>query len=340
MANSSSAYVIVQNLRIDIHTNSGLLHAVSNVSFQLPAGEVLCIVGESGSGKSMTALGLMGLLPAAATRSAELLSVDGRDLLTMSPEEKPDFLGNRMAMIFQEPMTSLNPCFTIGTQMEETIRRHRNVSARDAKLHAASWLEKVGIPSSAGRLEQYPHQLSGGLRQRVMIAMMLMCEPKLLIADEPTTALDVTVQAQILQLLSALQKELGLTMIFITHDLGVVSRIADRVAVMYAGEFVEYGTTRQVLKNPQHPYTQGLLKCLPVPGRTRRGAHLGTIPGSGPSLIGNLSGCCFANRCEYAAPVCLEGKLPLFVREDEHGVRCRFRPEELAPLQTVDAVPQ
>jgi peptide/nickel transport system ATP-binding protein len=340
VTNSSSPYVVVENLRIDIHTSSGLLHAVSNVSFQLPAGEVLCIVGESGSGKSMTALGLMGLLPAAASRSAERLSVEGRDLLTMSPEEKSDFLGNRMAMIFQEPMTSLNPCFTIGTQMVETIRRHRNVSGQEAKLRASRWLEKVGIPSTAGRLEQYPHQLSGGLRQRVMIAMMLMCEPKLLIADEPTTALDVTVQAQILQLLSALQRELGLTMIFITHDLGVVSRIADRVAVMYAGQFVEYGTTRQVLKTPQHPYTQGLLKCLPVPGRTRRGAHLGTIPGSVPSLIGNLSGCCFANRCEYAAPICREGKLPLSLREDEHGVRCRFRPDEFSPVRTLDAVSQ
>ena len=329
-----SPYVIVDELTIDIRTANGVLHAVSNVSFELQQGEVLCIVGESGSGKSMTALGLMGLLPVMATRKAKRLVVEERNLLAMSPLEKSDFLGNRMAMIFQEPMTSLNPCFTIGNQMVETIRRHRNISAHDALTQASKWLEKVGIPSSAGRLDQYPHQLSGGLRQRVMIAMMLMCEPKLIIADEPTTALDVTVQAQILLLLSALQRELGLTMIFITHDLGVVSRIADRVAVMYAGQFVEYGATREVLKNAQHPYTRGLLKCLPVSGRSARGAHLGTIPGSVPSLTGDMSGCGFANRCEFVAPDCLTSTVPLADRVNEHRVRCLFRPEELISGRT------
>lgn len=320
---------MVDNLSVDINTKAGILHAVSNVSFELKPGETLCIVGESGSGKSMTALAIMGLLPRTAIRKVNKLMVDGCNLLNISDGEKSDFLGSRMAMIFQEPMTSLNPCFTIGYQMVETLVRHRNVSKLEAKKIAAKWLERVGIPSSAGRLDQYPHQLSGGLRQRVMIAMMLICNPKLLIADEPTTALDVTVQIQILQLLTDLQRELGLGLIFITHDLGLVSRIADKVAVMYAGQIIEFGTTKQILDSPEHPYTRGLIDCLPAQDKTRKGKYFGTIPGYIPSLIGDIEGCRFYNRCKHAKPICNEQSIILSYRENERHVRCMFKSHEL-----------
>jgi peptide/nickel transport system ATP-binding protein len=301
---AGSPFVSVQGLNVDLSVPGGQLHAVRDASFAIEAGQTLCIVGESGSGKSMTALGLMGLLPSNAQRTADVLRVGGHDLLALNRREMANLMGHTMAMIFQEPMTSLNPCFTVGDQMAEILIRHRGTARRAALEHARDWLERVGIPPTAGRLDQYPHQLSGGLRQRVMIAMMLMCGPQLIIADEPTTALDVTIQAQILQLLVRLQRELGITMIFITHDLGVVSRIADRVAVMYAGQIVEMGPTRDVLLSPGHPYTRGLLDCVPVPGRTLSGAHLGTIPGTVPSLIGALRGCGFAGRCPHAQGRC------------------------------------
>ena len=319
-------FVSVDGLSIDFDVPGGALHAVRDVSFGIARGETLCIVGESGSGKSMTALGLMGLLPSNAHRSARQLSVGGHDLLAMSRQQLSDLRGSEMAMIFQEPMTSLNPCYTVGNQMAETLVRHRGVPWRSALAAARDWLERVGIPPSAGRLDQYAHQLSGGLRQRVMIAMMLMCEPKLIIADEPTTALDVTIQAQVLHLLARLQREMGITMIFITHDLGVVSRIADRIAVMYAGQIVETGTAREVLGDPQHPYTRGLLDCVPAPGRTQRGAPLGTIPGTVPALVGRLEGCGFAGRCRYAAPACRTGQPALAGRDTGRQVRCLFEP--------------
>lgn len=319
---TARSFVVVDGLQVDFRVPGGTLHAVRDVSFDIEEGRTLCIVGESGSGKSMTALGLMGLLPANASRQAQRLLVGGQDLLRLDRREMSDVMGNKMAMIFQEPMTSLNPCYTIGNQMAETLLRHRQISRRKAWDQAAAWLEKVGIPPSAGRLDQYPHQLSGGLRQRVMIAMMLLCEPKLLIADEPTTALDVTIQAQILHLLSGLQRELGITMIFITHDLGVVSRIADQVAVMYAGQIVESGNTRDVLGDPLHPYTRGLLNCVPIPGRTKHGEHLGTIPGTVPSLVGTIDGCSFANRCAYVMPSCRSGIVSLDAHGDGRRVRC------------------
>ena len=322
-------FVLVEGLNIDFAVPGGTLHAVRDASFGIAKGETLCIVGESGSGKSMTALGLMGLLPSNAQRSARRLRVGGHDLMAMSRQKLSDLRGSEMAMIFQEPMTSLNPCYTVGNQMAETLVRHRGVPWRSALTTARDWLERVGIPPSAGRLDQYPHQLSGGLRQRVMIAMMLMCEPKLIIADEPTTALDVTIQAQVLHLLARLQREMGITMIFITHDLGVVSRIADRIAVMYAGQIVETGTTREVLTDAQHPYTRGLLDCVPVPGKTQRGAALGTIPGTVPSLIGRLDGCGFAGRCRHAAPACLTGLTALAERDNGRQVRCLFAPATL-----------
>jgi peptide/nickel transport system ATP-binding protein len=283
---------------------AGDLHAVRGISFAVDAGETLCIVGESGCGKSLTSLALMDLLPKRARREATRLNFAGSDLLRLSRRAMTHIRGARMAMIFQEPMTSLNPAYSIGNQLSEMLLRHRRVSSSQARERAVFLLEKVGITAAASRLNQYPHQLSGGLRQRVMIAMALMCEPELIIADEPTTALDVTIQAQILHLLAGLQREFGMAMILITHDLGVVARVADRVAVMYAGQFVETGSVEQVFRAPMHPYTQGLLSCIPVPGKTERGSPLGAIPGMVPSLLGELRGCAFRSRCRHAEAGC------------------------------------
>ena len=324
-----TGFVSVEGLDITFDVPAGPLHAVRDVGFSVAQGETLCIVGESGSGKSMTALGLMGLLPGNATRRARHLRIGDHDLLALGPRQLAALRGREMAMIFQEPMTSLNPCYTVGNQMAETLMRHKGGSRRAARATAIDWLERVGIPASANRLDQYPHQLSGGLRQRVMIAMMLMCEPRLIIADEPTTALDVTIQAQVLHLLADLQRELGITMIFITHDLGVVSRIADRIAVMYAGQIIETGTTQEVLVDRRHPYTRGLLNCVPAPGKTARGAPLGTIPGTVPSLIGPIAGCGFAGRCEHATSRCRATAPPLADHGPGRQVRCLYPAETL-----------
>jgi peptide/nickel transport system ATP-binding protein len=310
----------VQSLSVDIATPRGTLHAVREVSFQVRRGETLCIVGESGCGKSITSLAIMSLLPKAARRSAKRLAFLGEDLAAASPKRINALRGNKMAMIFQEPMTALNPAYTIGNQLMESWLQHRGGGAAQARERAIELLGKVGIASAAERLGQYPHQLSGGLRQRVMIAMALMCGPELLIADEPSTALDVTIQAQILRLLADLQKDLGIAMVLITHDLGVVARIAHRVAVMYAGEVVEEGAAGKLFASPRHPYTRGLLDCIPVPGRTERGGRLGTIPGVVPSLIGEFRGCGFRDRCPHAQPAC-ERTVP--VRSVEgHAWRC------------------
>jgi len=229
----------------------------------------------------------------------------------MSANEKTmaSIRGGRMSMIFQEPMTSLDPCYTVGNQLVETIREHQHVTLKEARDRAVFLLEKVGITGSSSRLKQYPHQLSGGLRQRMMIAMALMCGPSLIIADEPTTALDVTIQAQILALLVSIQKEFNMGLILITHDLGVVARMADRVAVMYCGQIVETGDAREIFDNPLHPYTRGLMDCIPVPGKTERGQELGNIPGIVPTPIGDLWGCPFRNRCHLAAPGCADKDL-------------------------------
>ncbi len=310
----------VQGLSVDIATPIGPLHAVREVSFQVRRGETLCIVGESGCGKSITSLAIMSLLPAAAKRSAGRLSLLGEDLLQASPWRINALRGDRMAMIFQEPMTALNPAYTIGNQLMESYLHHRGGGPAPARERAIELLGKVGIASAAERLGQYPHQLSGGLRQRVMIAMALMCGPELLMADEPSTALDVTIQAQILRLLADLQKDLGIAMVLITHDLGVVARIAHRVAVMYAGEIVEEGSAQQLFAAPRHPYTRGLISCIPVPGRTERGGRLGTIAGVVPSLVGEFRGCGFRDRCAYAQPACAQ-TVPVRSTES-HGWRC------------------
>ncbi len=296
-----------EGLSVDIATPRGVLRAVRNVSFHVKRGETLCIVGESGCGKSITSLAVMSLLPAAAKRRAARLSLLGEDLLRAPPKRVNALRGERMAMIFQEPMTALNPAYTIGDQLMESYLHHRGGGQPAARDRAIELLGKVGIASAAERLGQYPHQLSGGLRQRVMIAMALMCGPELLIADEPTTALDVTIQAQILRLLADLQKELGIAIVLITHDLGIVARIAHRVAVMYAGEIVEEGTAERVFALPRHPYTRGLMSCIPVPGRTERGGRLGTIAGVVPHLVGDIRGCGFRDRCAYARPECAAG---------------------------------
>ncbi len=322
----------VENLTVSIPLAEGTLHAVRGISFRVAQGETLCIVGESGCGKSLTSLALMGLLPAKAVRAADRLALHGRDLRPLTERDMSDVRGESMAMIFQEPMTSLNPAYSIGNQLEEALRRHRPVSRREARDRAVYLLEKVGITAAASRLQQYPHQLSGGLRQRVMIAMALMCGPDLLICDEPTTALDVTIQAQILHLLRDLQREFDMAVILITHDLGVVARMANRVAVMYAGQIVETGTAAEVFAAPTHPYTQGLLKCIPIPGRTPRGEHLGSIPGVVPSLIGEIDGCAFANRCPHALPACRSAP-PVRDLGPDRMVRCVLEPEGAAARQ-------
>jgi peptide/nickel transport system ATP-binding protein len=237
--------------------------------------------------------------------------------------------GNRISMIFQEPMTSLNPSYTIGNQLMETMIRHRQASRTEARKRAVFLLEKVGISAAKSRLGQYPHQLSGGLRQRVMMAMALMCDPELIIADEPTTALDVTIQAQILHLLRGLQREFQMAMILITHDLGIVARVTDRVAVMYAGQIVEMGNVKDVFTQPLHPYTHGLLDCIPIPGRTRRGEFLGSIPGMVPTPVGTLLGCTFRNRCSFAFLDCATRDRGMRMVSETHGYRCLLEPEKL-----------
>jgi len=304
-----SAFLEVEELSVDLHVPAGILHAVRDVSFDLKKGETLGLVGESGCGKSMTALAIMNLLPSGAIRSARKLIFEDQDLMSANEKTMASIRGGRMAMIFQEPMTSLDPCYTVGNQLVEAIREHQHVTLKEAGDRAVFLLEKVGITGSSSRLKQYPHQLSGGLRQRIMISMGLMCGPSLMIADEPTTALDVTIQAQILALLVSIQKEFNMGLILITHDLGVVARMADRVAVMYCGQIVETGDVREIFDNPLHPYTRGLMDCIPVPGKTERGQELGNIPGIVPTPIGDLWGCPFRNRCHLAAPGCADKDL-------------------------------
>ena len=293
----------VRGLRVRF---SAQVEAVRGVDLTVERGQTHCVVGESGCGKSVSSLAVMGLLARGAKRSATHMRFDGQDILGLSDTALQRLRGDRMAMIFQEPMTSLNPAYTIGSQMAEALTRHRKVSKQQALDRAAELLTKVGITAPGLRLAQYPHQLSGGLRQRVMIAMALMCDPELLIADEPTTALDVTVQAQILRLLRDLQAELGLAILLITHDLGVVARIAHKVSVMYAGEVVESAPAADLFAAPRHPYTQGLLGCVPIPGKIKRGDKLGSIPGTVPRIADGFTGCGFRDRCAQAMPQCAD----------------------------------
>ena len=323
----------VKNLSIDIPLAEGMLHAVDGIDIHVDKGETLCIVGESGCGKSLTSLAVMDLLPKKAIRRLERIDLSGASILDYSEQQMSDIRGSKMGMIFQEPMTSLNPAFTIGNQMVETLQRHRNMNRVVARDLAKGMLEKVGITAADQRLNQYPHQLSGGLRQRVMIAMTLLCEPELIIADEPTTALDVTIQAQILLLLQELQSEFDVGLILITHDLGVVARIATRVAVMYAGQIVEQGTVKQIFDNPMHPYTRGLMGCIPVPGKTKPGEPLGSIPGMVPSLVGKFTGCRFAERCDHVTDACRQSDIELRAESGPtQGYRCIIDAKEMAKV--------
>ena len=329
MTGEGDTILSVRDLGVDIPVPSGTLHAVRNVDLSAIRGRTLAIVGESGCGKTMTALAVMRLLPRRARLHAEEISLEESDLRSLSDRAFAAIRGNRMAMIFQDPMTSLNPVYTIGDQLEEIYIRHRRSGRAEARERAEYLLARVGIVNPGARLGQFPHQLSGGLRQRIMIAMALMCDPALIVADEPTTALDVTVQAQVLHLLKDLQAEFNMALILISHDLGIVARIADRIAVMYAGRIVETGSSRQIFTAPTHPYTQGLIDCIPYPGKTERRTALGSIPGIVPSLIGDMPGCMFRTRCTLAGERCRHGGNDERTVENGHTYRCIHSAERL-----------
>lgn len=309
----------VKNLVTKFKTASGEVSAVRGISFSLDRKETLCIVGESGCGKSITALSIMGLL-ASNARSEGAIEFNGKNLLDLKQEEKRKIRGNEISMIFQEPMTALNPTFTIGYQLREPLMIHRNLSKKAANQKGIELLTQVGIPLPEKRMNQYPHELSGGMRQRVMIAIALACNPQLLIADEPTTALDVTIQAQILDLLNDLKEEFETSVIMITHDMGVVAEVADRVIVMYAGEIIEEGDVETIFNDPQHPYTKGLLSS--VPNVDDPHFELNPIPGTLPNLNEKISGCRFHPRCPHAMEKCKASSPERFERTNSHAVRC------------------
>lgn len=293
----------VKDLTTAFSGDSGDNISVDHVSFHVDEGEVVCVVGESGCGKSVTSLSIMGLLRRGGTVTDGSVLFDGKDLVKLSEEEMDNIRGDKMTMIFQDPLTSLNPVFTIGSQITESIRTHMKLSKKEAKERAISILEKVGMPDAKGIMKKYPHTLSGGMRQRAMIAMALCCNPSLLIADEPTTALDVTIQAQIMNLLRDLQKETGMAMILITHDIGLVAQMADRVIVMYAGQMVEEAPVKELFKNPKHPYTKALLDTVPTI-RDSADRQLVSIPGIVPENYDNITGCRFADRCKFCQAEC------------------------------------
>jgi len=319
----------LRDLHVKFESRDRTVHAVNGVDLDLAAGEVLCILGESGSGKSVTLRALMKLLPKTAKVTGEI-QVAGRDVQAMNESQLADFRGGDVAMIFQEPMTALDPVFTIGRQIAETVQRHEGASRSAADARALELLELVQIPSAKRRLSAYPHELSGGLRQRAMIAVALACRPKLLLADEPTTALDATVQIQVLLLLRSLQEKLGMGVVFVTHDLGVAGEIADRVAVMYAGKVVEEGPVGALMAGPLHPYAKGLLGATVHAGM--RGKRLTTIPGAPPMLDKVPTGCAFAPRCAEMIDCCHNGVPPLRQIVPGRQARCiRVAPNEGAP---------
>ncbi len=311
----------IENLSVEFPTSQGTLRAVDRIDLTLDEGEVLGVVGESGSGKSVTMLALMGLVGYPGRVRADKLRFDGRDLLTMSARERRQLTGKDVAMIFQEPSTSLNPCFTIGFQLAETLRKHEGMDRKAAKRRAIELLEQVGIPAAESRLKAFPHQLSGGMNQRVMIAMAIACNPRLLIADEPTTALDVTIQAQILELLMTLQRERGMALVLITHNMGVVAETAQRIMVMYAGQIMEERKVDALFADPQHPYSAALLAALPE--RSENATRLATIPGMVPGLNDRPKGCLFSPRCAYATEHSRNVQPELRPWMDGH-VRCHY----------------
>lgn len=313
-------FLDVENLKIGFEIKGRTVVAVDNVSFSVDKGETLCIVGESGSGKSVTSMAIMQLLAVPPARyMGGTISFDGENLLEKTERGMNAIRGKRIAMIFQEPMTALNPVLTIGYQMTETIRTHLGLQKKQAIQRAEELLQEVGINDVEKRMKQYPHELSGGMKQRVMIAMALSCNPQLLIADEPTTALDVTIQAQILGLLKKIKKDFGMTVVFITHDLGVVAGIADKVAVMYAGKIVETGEVHEIFANPRHPYTKGLISCIPK--LDTNATRLTTIQGMVPRLVDMPIGCRFSTRCPYADEKCRK-QTPEYQTEGTHSYAC------------------
>ncbi len=320
----------IKNLQTHFPTKEGIVKAVNDVSFHIDEGELLGLVGESGCGKSITALSVMRLISKPGKIVGGSIKFRGDELTKASEEKMREIRGNDIAMIFQDPMTSLNPVYSVGEQIAEALRLHRNLSKNDAWDAAIEAMEEVAIPSPSTRVKDYPHQLSGGMRQRVMIAMALACEPELLIADEPTTALDVTIQAQILELLNELQKSRKLAILLITHDLGVVAETADRVCVMYTGKIVEQAGVGEIFDDPKHPYTQGLLKSVPklsaeeIKAKTK----LSTIEGTVPSPTELPNGCHFAPRCSFKIEKCEEGDIPLYQLNNDVEVRCVMYSDE------------
>jgi oligopeptide/dipeptide ABC transporter ATP-binding protein len=310
----------VEGLEVAFTTDSGLVKAIDRVSFNLTPGKTLALVGESGSGKSVTAFSIMRLLPNAARVLGGAVRFDSADLLTTKTEDMRRYRGKRIGMIFQEPMTALNPVYRVGDQIAEVLQIHFGTDRDKALVKAIEMLERVGIPDAPARAHAYPHQLSGGMRQRVMTAMALICEPDILIADEPTTALDVTIQAQILDLIMDMQAQMGMAILFITHDLAVVSEFADEVMVMYAGRIVEHAPTERLFADPKHPYTRGLIETLPVSGRHRE--RLPTIPGQVPSLAALPPGCRYSNRCPLADDDCRRAEPDLLAMGDGRTAAC------------------
>ena len=320
----------IENLQVHFRTPEGVNRAVDGVSFAIGAGETLAIVGESGCGKSVTSMSILRLLPEPPAAIAGAIRFQGTNLLDLSDREMRKIRGNDISVIFQEPMTSLNPVLTVGRQIGETLRLHQGLSRAQAEERAVEMLTLVGIPEPKRRVREYPHQLSGGMRQRVMIAIALACSPKLLIADEPTTALDVTIQAQILDLMRDLKRRVGAAIMLITHDLGVVAEVADRVVVMYAGRKVEEASVADLFRAPRHPYTRGLMGAVPRLGAAERGetGRLAEIPGMVPSLKQRIEGCVFAGRCPQVAEIC-RTKAPALERKGPaHLAACHFAPKD------------
>ena len=318
----------VRDLHVTFRTPDRIVHAVNGVSFDVKRGETLGILGESGSGKSVTLRSILKLHPEHRTRWSGSIKLEGDEVLDMTGSALADLRGNRVAMIFQEPATAFDPVFTVGHQIAETIKRHTGKSETDAWARAKDLLEMVRIPSPAQRLKAYPHEMSGGMRQRAMIALALSCNPSLLLADEPTTALDATVQIQVLLLIRELQRELALGVIFVTHDIGVAVEVSDRIGVMYAGKLVELGGVEQMVDAPRHPYTRGLLASTVHGGM--RGRRLEAIPGAPPDLAEVPAACSFAPRCKYVEPKCLAAPPPLTAATEGHLVRCVGRIDTLA----------
>jgi oligopeptide/dipeptide ABC transporter ATP-binding protein len=319
------ALLEIENLSVQFPSKTAVMHAVDGVSLSLDAGEVLGIVGESGSGKSVTMMALMGLVSFPGVVTADKLRFDGHDLLKLSGSARNKLIGKDVAMIFQDPTTSLNPCFTVGFQLAESLKLHLGMDGKAARKRSIELLEQVGIPAAESRLSVYPHQMSGGMNQRVMIAMAISCKPKLLIADEPTTALDVTIQAQILDLMDRLKSQMGMSILLITHAMGVVAETCQRVVVMYAGRVVEEASVEDLFGSPAHPYTQGLIRSIPrLDLDSAHKQRLHAIPGSVPKLILPPPGCRFAPRCPHANARCASEMPELRELTSGHRVACHF----------------